>query len=102
MTREDLMFLCNEYVRSRETAGPAGSAAQDPSDPSPEILRSFRLAEISECEMEALLSYVGDPDEEDSAAMTARPWLDWDDEPLPCPTDDEEDAEAGHRPLHPR
>ena len=99
MTREDLMSLCNEYVRSRDSAG---AAPNEPSDPSPEILRSFRLAEISECEMEALLSYVGDPDDEDSAAMTARPWLDWDDEPLPCPTDDEEDAEAGHRPLHPR
>lgn len=97
MTREDLMSLCNDYVRSRETAGPAAS---EPCDPSPEILRSFRLAEISECEMEALLAYVGDPDEDDDASMIARAWVDWDDEPLPCPGDD--DDAVAQRPLHPR
>ena len=64
MVREELFSLCEEYVRSRETES-AHMTAQPPGDPAPEILRSFRLAEISESEMEALLAYVGDPDEED-------------------------------------
>jgi hypothetical protein len=34
-------------------------------DPVPEILRSFRRAEISESEKNALLALVCDPDEED-------------------------------------
>ena len=64
MVREELFSLCEEYVRSRE-AESAHAKAEPPGDPAPEILRSFRLAEISESEMEALLAYVGDPDEED-------------------------------------
>jgi hypothetical protein len=59
MVREELFWLCEDYVRSRaESFGSAGA-------PTSEILRSFTLAEISETEMEALLAYVGDPDAED-------------------------------------
>ena len=63
MVRDELFSLCEQYVRSREAEQLA--AAAPPCDPAPEILRSFRLAEISESEMEALLAYVGDPDEDD-------------------------------------
>lgn len=64
MVREDLVSLCESYVRSRDEA-----ASQRPSacsDPTPEIVRSFRLAEISESEMQALLAYVDDSDEDES------------------------------------
>lgn len=63
MVREDLVSLCDRYVRSRDEA-----ASQRPVgvvDPIPEIVRSFRLAEISESEMQALLAYVDDSEEED-------------------------------------
>ena len=62
MVREDLVSLCENYVRGREdgVARPVPATA-----PTSEILRSFTLAEISETEMEALLAYVGDPDAED-------------------------------------
>lgn len=65
MVREELFSLCEEYVRLREAEAAALASSQSLDDPAPEILRSFRLAEISESEMEALLAYVGDPDEED-------------------------------------
>lgn len=64
MVREELFSLCEQYVRSREGVQ-LSTAAPPAGDPAAEILRSFRLAEISESEMEALLAYVGDPDEED-------------------------------------
>lgn len=64
MVRDELFALCEQYVRSRD-AEAARVSAEPPGDPAREILRSFRLAEISESEMEALLSYVGDPDEDD-------------------------------------
>ena len=66
MVREDLLSLCESYVRSRDEA-----ASQQPMpavDPAPEIVRSFRLAEISESEMQALLAYVGDSEEDDALA----------------------------------
>ena len=93
MVREELFSLCEQFVRSRHTN--VGGADASPRDPAPEILRSFRLAEISESEMEALLAYVGDPDEEDccqTAGIAADPfevpgptaWQDDDDdEPVP-------------------
>jgi len=65
MVREDLVSLCENYVRSRDEA-----AFQRPVpavDPAPEIVRSFRLAEISESEMQALLAYVDDSEEEDDS-----------------------------------
>jgi len=64
MVREDLFLMCEEYVRQR-AAESARESPQPAEDPATEILRSFRLAEISESEMEALLAYVGDPDEDD-------------------------------------
>jgi hypothetical protein len=63
MVREDLVSLCENYVRSREEA-----AVRDPGpqpDPTLEIVRSFRLAEISESEMQALLAYVDDSEDDD-------------------------------------
>ena len=67
MVREDLVSLCESYVRSREEA--ASERPAPAVDPAPEIVRSFRLAEISESEMQALLAYVDDSgDEEDSLA----------------------------------
>jgi hypothetical protein len=91
MVREDLVSLCEEYVRCRH--GEATPAAS--SDPTPKILHSFRLAEISESEMEALLAYVGDPDDEDNCHAAgvaidrfddpnADLWQD-DDEPVSAP-----------------
>jgi hypothetical protein len=65
MVREDLVSLCENYVRSRDEA-----ASQRPApavDPASEIVRSFRLAEISESEMQALLAYVDDSEEEDDS-----------------------------------
>ena len=65
MVREDLVSLCENYVRSRDEAPSRGPAP--PVDPTPEIVRSFRLAEISESEMQALLAYVDDSGEEDAS-----------------------------------
>jgi len=91
MVREELFSLCEQFVRSRHTD--VGAAEAPGRDPAAEILRSYRLAEISESEMEALLAYVGDPDEEDccqTAGIAADPfevvdtteWQDDDDEPV--------------------
>jgi len=66
MVREDLLSLCDSYVRSRDEA--ASQRPVPPVDPAPEIVRSFRLAEISESEMQALLAYVGDSEEDDALA----------------------------------
>jgi hypothetical protein len=65
MVREDLVSLCEDYVRSRDEA--AALRPVPPMDPTPEIVRSFRLAEISESEMQALLAYVDDSEEEDDS-----------------------------------
>lgn len=91
MVREELFSLCERFVRSRDTD--VGGADVPARDPAAEILRSYRLAEISESEMEALLAYVGDPDEEDCCQTAgtiddtlevAGPtgWHDDDDEPM--------------------
>ena len=65
MVREDPVSLCENYVRSRDEAAPQRLAASV--DPASEIVRSFRLAEISESEMQALLAYVDDSEEEDDS-----------------------------------
>lgn len=52
MNRSELLELCRE-------AGAAGTGI----DPVPEIMRSYRHAEISESEKNALLGLVCDPDE---------------------------------------
>jgi uncharacterized Ntn-hydrolase superfamily protein len=63
MVREDLVSLCENYVRSRDEAVALRLAPA--ADPAPEIVRSFRLAEISASEMQALLAYVDDSEDED-------------------------------------
>jgi len=65
MVREDLVSLCESYVRSRDEA--ASERPVQPVYPAPEIVRSFRLAEISESEMQALLAYIDDSEEEDDS-----------------------------------
>ena len=65
MVREDLVSLCESYVRSREDSAILRLAPAV--DPAPEIVRSFRLAEISASEMQALLAYVDDSEDEDDS-----------------------------------
>jgi len=65
MVREDLVSLCESYVRSRDETASERPVQQV--DPAPEIVRSFRLAEISESEMQALLAYVDDSEEEEDS-----------------------------------
>ena len=64
MNREDLLTLCEEYVNQRGTT--AVEPAAPPSALVPEIVRSYRLAEISESEKNSLLVYIcglGDDDD---------------------------------------
>jgi hypothetical protein len=56
MDRETLETLCQTFA-ARQSARPPKPAG---ADPVPEILRSFRLAEISAAEMESLLGLVTD------------------------------------------
>jgi len=67
MNREDLVLLCQRFA-DRRTGVVTGRVRLDDTpdlvDPVPEILRSFRRAEISESEKNALVSLVGDPDED--------------------------------------
>jgi hypothetical protein len=72
MTRDDLLSLCECFadrrrgiVVGRITASGTGSA-----DPVLEILRSFRSAEISESEKNALLSLVCEDEDRDFPAET--------------------------------
>ena len=58
MDRETLETLCQTFV-ARQSIGPLNSSAAG-ADPVLEILRSFRLAEISAAEMESLLGLVTD------------------------------------------
>lgn len=67
MNREDLVSLC-EYVAGRRSGLVFGRIQLDTAsaltDPVPEILRSFRKAEISESEKNALMALVCDTDED--------------------------------------
>lgn len=67
MNREDLVSLCEVFAGRRGVVHGRVRIELDPlvADPVPEILRSFRRAEISESEKNALLALVCDPDEED-------------------------------------
>jgi len=67
MNREDLVSLCEVFADRRGLVHGRVRIELDPMvvDPVPEILRSFRRAEISESEKNALLALVCDPDEED-------------------------------------
>jgi hypothetical protein len=58
MDRETLETLCQTFA-ARQSNSPLNSSSTG-ADPVPEILRSFRLAEISAAEMESLLGLVTD------------------------------------------
>ena len=73
MDRETLETLCQTFA-ARQCSWPQ-SAAPVGTDPVPEILRSFRLAEISAAEMESLLGLVT-ADEEDETTGLVRAGFD--------------------------
>jgi hypothetical protein len=103
MVREDLVSLCESYVRSRDEA--ASQRPVQPVDPAPEIVRSFRLAEISESEMQALLAYVDDSEDEDdslAAEMEAAGIVLHVYDGLESETADDEDDEPTWQPGQPR
>ncbi|MBM4012585.1 MAG: hypothetical protein FJ286_14605 [Planctomycetes bacterium] len=67
MNREDLVALCECFASRRQgvLTGRVRVESLDATiDPVPEILRSFRRAEISESEKNALMSLVSDSDED--------------------------------------
>lgn len=66
MDRETLETLCQTFA-ARQSIGPLNSSAAG-ADPVLEILRSFRLAEISAAEMESLLGLVTD---DEASAVSA-------------------------------
>lgn len=61
MDREELLVLCNRFVRRRL------EAQGDGRPPVWEIVDSYRQGEISESEKNSLLALVSDPDEEEVA-----------------------------------
>ena len=73
MDRETLETLCQTFA-ARQCSWPQ-PAAPVGTDPVPEILRSFRLAEISAAEMESLLGLVT-ADEEDETTGLVRAGFD--------------------------
>jgi hypothetical protein len=56
MERDDLLALCDRYVRGRFAGGES---------PVRLIVSSYRLGDISESERNSLLAYVSDPEDED-------------------------------------
>ena len=106
MVREDLVSLCESYVRSRdEAASQRPVQPVQPVDPAPEIVRSFRLAEISESEMQALLAYVDDSEDEDdslAAEMEAAGIVLHVYDGLEAETADDDDDEPAWQPGQPR
>jgi hypothetical protein len=103
MVREDLVSLCENYVRSRDEA--ASQRPVQSADPAPEIVRSFRLAEISESEMQALLAYVDDSDDQEdflademeAAGISLHVY-----NGLEAQTTDDDDDETAWQPDQPR
>jgi hypothetical protein len=74
MNRDDLLALCCGWADRRHRAGMGRVTVEFRGrtvDPVPEIIRSFRLAEISESEKNSLLSLLCDPEESDFCAETA-------------------------------
>jgi hypothetical protein len=74
MNRDDLLALCRGYANRRHQVGVGRVTVEFRGrtiDPVPEIIRSFRLAEISESEKNSLLSLLCDPEESDFCAETA-------------------------------
>jgi len=68
MQREDLLSLCSRFASRRRQLliGRVSVDVVEPMrDPVPEIIRSFREAEISESEKNSLLSLVCEEDEAD-------------------------------------
>ena len=104
MVREELVSLCENYVRQRDEA--AAPQPRSPADPAAEIVRSFQLAEISESEMRSLLAYIDDAeDEADSrAAQMAAAGIRLDSyDGLEAETADEEDDDrSAWQPGQPR
>jgi len=80
MDRDDLFVFCADFARGHRVVTGRVRLGEDPVDPVPEIMRSFRRAEISESEKNALLSLVCDPEEQaECCAETAcvrDPWAD--------------------------
>ena len=68
MNREKIVALCEMYVSQRGgvAIGCAEIGAETPADLMADIVRSYRLAEISESERDSLLAYVCDDDESDA------------------------------------
>jgi hypothetical protein len=67
MKRDDLLSLCDRFASRRQQLlfGRLSVEFIDPvGDPVPEIIRSFREAEISESEKNALLSLICDDEDE--------------------------------------
>jgi len=79
MDRDTLETLCQSFA-ARQASG-AGDA-----DPVPEIVRSFRLAEISAAELQSFLGLVAD--DEDPADLDALHECDVDLDPPPAIVDD--------------
>jgi len=74
MNRDDLLALCHGWADRRHQVGMGRVTVEFRGrtvDPVPEIIRSFRLAEISESEKNSLLSLLCDPEESDFCAETA-------------------------------
>ena len=68
MNREKIVALCEMYVSQRGgvAIGCAEIGAETPADLMADIVRSYRLAEISESERDSLLAYVCHDDESDA------------------------------------
>ena len=79
MDRDTLETLCQSFA-ARQSRGCGGA------DPVPEILRSFRLAEISAAEMQSLLGLV--VDDEEAADLDGLPGFDDALDPPPAIVDD--------------
>lgn len=79
MDRDTLETLCQSFA-ARQSRGCGGV------DPVPEIMRSFRLAEISAAEMQSLLGLV--VDDEEAADLDALPGFDDALDPPPAIVDD--------------
>ena len=62
MEREELLELCERYVRRRQPAGGDLTAAESTMPPVVEIIDGYLHAEISESEKNSLLAYVRSTD----------------------------------------
>ena len=58
MTREELLTLCDNYVHDETTPSCSDGFDQDSLAPTTSIIHCFREAEISAAEMQSLLAYV--------------------------------------------